>query len=181
MGDIRSAIFSTYRGYCSELFVYGSCSKLQSGCKFDHSAATLELCIKSFTLLSKRDLLQHGSLPPPPLRPTPPAGHNNPYNSNCTYTPTVKPNGPLTHPARSTGFTVLPRTTGQSYQSRSHAPQVTAGPSLSALEDQPAASSLQLDLIQPFDSGIVVVDPDHAISTILLTSLASATSATILS
>ena len=57
MGDVRSAIFSTYRGYCSELFVFGSCSKLQSGCKFDHSAATLELCIKSFTLLSKRDLL----------------------------------------------------------------------------------------------------------------------------
>ena len=112
MGDIRSAIFLTYRGYCSELFVFGSCSKLQSGCKFDHSAATLELCIKSFTLLSKRDLLQYGSLPPPPLRPTPPAGHNNPYNSNRTYTPTVKPNGPLIHPARSTGFTVLPRTTG---------------------------------------------------------------------
>ena len=122
MGDVRSAIFSTYRGYCSELFVFGSCSKLQSGCKFDHSAATLELCIKSFTLLSKRDLLQHGSLPPPPLRHTPPAGHNNPYNSNRTYTPTVKPNGPLTHPARSPGFTVLPRTTGQPYQSRSHAP-----------------------------------------------------------
>ena len=107
MGDVRSAIFSTYRGYCSELFVFGSCRKLQSGCKFDHSAATLELCIKSFTLLSKRDLLQHGSLPPPPLRHTP---------------PTVKPNGPLTHPARSPGFTVLPRTTGQPYQSRSHAP-----------------------------------------------------------
>ena len=24
MGDVRSAIFSTYRGYCSELFVFGS-------------------------------------------------------------------------------------------------------------------------------------------------------------
>ena len=69
MGDVRSAIFLAYRGYCSEL-------------------------------------------------PTPPAGHN----SNRTYTPTVKPNGPLTHPARSPGFTVLPRTTGQPYQSRSHAP-----------------------------------------------------------
>ena len=113
MGDVRSAIFSTYRGYCSELFVFGSCSKFQSRCKFDHSAATLELCIKSFTLLSKRDLLQHGFLPTPPLRPTPSAGHNNPYNSNHTYTPTVKPNGPLTHPVWSPWFTVLPRTTGQ--------------------------------------------------------------------
>ena len=54
MSDVRSAIFSTYRGYCSELFVFGSCSKLQSGYKFDHSAATLELCINSFTLVSKR-------------------------------------------------------------------------------------------------------------------------------
>ena len=110
MSDVRSAIFSTYRGYCSELFVFGSCSKLQSGCKFDHSAATLELCIKSFTLLSKRDLHQHGSLPTAPLRHT--AGHNNPYNSNRTYTPTAKPNGPLTHPVRSLGFTVLQRTYG---------------------------------------------------------------------
>ena len=122
MGDVRSAIFSTYRRYCSELIVFGSCSKLQSGCKFDHSAATLELCIKSFTLLSKGDLLQHGSLSTPPLRPTAPAGHNNPYNSNRTYMPTVKPNGPLTHPVRTRGFTVIPRTTGQPYQSRSHAP-----------------------------------------------------------
>ena len=122
MGDVRSAIFSTYRGYCSELFVFGSCSKLQLEWKLDHSAATLELCIRSFILLSKRDLLQHGSLPTPPLRPTVPADHNNPYSSNRTYTPTVKPNGPLTHPVRSPGFTVLPRTTGQPYQSRSHAP-----------------------------------------------------------
>ena len=122
MGDVHSAIFSTDRGYCSELFVFGSSSKLQSGCKFDHSAATLELCIKSFTLLSKRDLLQHVSLPTPPLRHTPPAAHNNPYNSNRTYTPTVKPKGPLTHPVRSPGFPVLSRTTGQPYQSRSHAP-----------------------------------------------------------
>ena len=115
MGDVRNAIFSTYRGYCSELFVFGSCIKLLSGCKFDHSAATLELCIESFTLLSKRDLLQHGSLPTPPLRSTTPADHNNPFKSNRTYTPTVKPNGPLTHPVRLPGFTVLPRTTGQPY------------------------------------------------------------------
>ena len=58
----------------------------------------------------------------PYLRSTVPAGHNKPYNSNRTYTPTVKPNGPLTHPVRSPGFTVLPRTTGQPYQWRSHAP-----------------------------------------------------------
>ena len=52
-------------------------------------------------------------------------------------------------------------------------------PSLSALEDQPAASSLQLDLIPSFDPGTVVFNPDHTISTTLLTRLASATSATI--
>ena len=46
-------------GYCSELFVFDSCSKLQSGCKFDHSPAGLERCITSFTLLGKRELLQH--------------------------------------------------------------------------------------------------------------------------
>ena len=31
MGDIRSAVLSTYRLYYSELFVFASCSKLQSG------------------------------------------------------------------------------------------------------------------------------------------------------
>ena len=53
------------------------------------------------------------------------------------------------------------------------------GPLYLSTWDQPAASSLQLDLIPSFDPGIVVFDPDHAISTTLLTRLASATSAII--
>ena len=47
------------------------------------------------------------------------------------------------------------------------------------LRSQPAASTLQLDLIPSFDPGTLVFDPDHAISTTLLTRLASATSTTI--
>ena len=60
---VRQAIASTYQGYCSELFVLGTCPRKQSGCPFDHSAAALERCIRSFTLLSKRELHLHGQLP----------------------------------------------------------------------------------------------------------------------
>ena len=47
----------------TELFVLGTCPSKQSGCPFDHSAAALERCIRSFTLLSKRELHLHGQLP----------------------------------------------------------------------------------------------------------------------
>ena len=69
-------------GYFSELFVFGSCSKLQSGCKFDHSPAGLERCTTSFTLLGKRQLLQHNALPQPPIRSSPLLHHQNPNNMN---------------------------------------------------------------------------------------------------
>ena len=61
---VRQAIASTYQRYFSELFVLGTCPRKQSGCPFDHSAAALERCIRSFTLLSKRELHLHGQLPP---------------------------------------------------------------------------------------------------------------------
>ena len=60
----RSAVSDTYRGYCSELFVYGKCSRQHSGCTFDHSAAGQERCIQSFSLLTKRELQQHAQLEP---------------------------------------------------------------------------------------------------------------------
>lgn len=60
----RSAVSDTYRGYCSELFVYGKCSRQHSGCTFDHSAASQERCIQSFSLLTKRELQQHAQLEP---------------------------------------------------------------------------------------------------------------------
>jgi hypothetical protein len=66
----RSALGSTFRGFCSELFVFGKCSKRDTGCNFDHSSAGQEKCIQSFTLLSRRELITHSQLPPwntPPL------------------------------------------------------------------------------------------------------------------
>ena len=61
---VRQAIASTYQGYCSKLFVLGTCPRNQSGCPFDHSAPALERCLRSFTSLSKRELHLHGQLPP---------------------------------------------------------------------------------------------------------------------
>ena len=62
--NVRQAIAATYQGYCSELFVLGMCPRKESGCPFDHCAPALERCIRSFTLLSKRELHLHGQLPP---------------------------------------------------------------------------------------------------------------------
>ena len=56
----RSAVSATFRGFCSEAFVYGRCTRQSSGCTFDHSTAGQERCIQSFTLLAKRELQQHG-------------------------------------------------------------------------------------------------------------------------
>ena len=60
----RNAVASTFRGYCSELFVFGSCPRQDKGCNLDHSAAGNERCLQSFLLLSKRELTQHSQLPP---------------------------------------------------------------------------------------------------------------------
>jgi hypothetical protein len=59
-----NAIASTFRGYCSELFVFGKCSRRDTSCSLDHSSAGQERCIQSFTFLAKRELIQHGQLPP---------------------------------------------------------------------------------------------------------------------
>ena len=81
--NVRQAIAATYQGYCSELFVLGTCPRQNNNCPFDHSAPALERCIRSFTLLSKRELQLHGQLPPWSTTnkdtSTPPRG---PYTSN---------------------------------------------------------------------------------------------------
>lgn len=59
-----NAIASTFRGYCSELFVFGKCSRRDTSCSLDHSSAGQERCIQSFTCLAKRELGQHAQLPP---------------------------------------------------------------------------------------------------------------------
>ena len=60
----RSAVSATFRGYCSELFVYGKCARQHSGCTFDHTSSGQERCIQSFSLLTRRELQQHGQLDP---------------------------------------------------------------------------------------------------------------------
>ena len=60
----RNAIAATFRGYCSELFVYGKCNRRDHGCSLDHSSAGQERCIQSFNLLMKRELVAHSQLPP---------------------------------------------------------------------------------------------------------------------
>ena len=60
----RNAIAATFRGYCSELFVYGKCNLRDHGCSLDHSSAGQERCIQSFNLLMKRELVAHSQLPP---------------------------------------------------------------------------------------------------------------------
>lgn len=77
----RTAISATFRGYCSELFVYGKCSKRDTGCAMDHSSAAQERCINSFVLLSKRELGMHADLPPWQL----PSGAFSKYNTSAPY------------------------------------------------------------------------------------------------
>ena len=62
--NVRQAIAATYQGYCSELFILGLFPRKQIGCPFDHSAPALKRCIRSFTLLIKRELHLYGQLPP---------------------------------------------------------------------------------------------------------------------
>jgi hypothetical protein len=59
----RSAVACAFRGYCSDLFVFGKCSRRDTNCPLDHSAAGQEKCIQSFQLLAKRELGLHGQLP----------------------------------------------------------------------------------------------------------------------
>ena len=59
----RAAIAATFRGCCCELFVFGKCSQSKN-CPNDHSSAAQERCLKSFNLLSKRELSAHSQLPP---------------------------------------------------------------------------------------------------------------------
>ena len=84
----RSAVSDTYRGYCSELFVYGKCPRQHSGCTFDHSAAGQERCIQSFSLLTKRELQQHAQMEPW-ARPT-----QSTYAGKTTNTYGLKPGAP---------------------------------------------------------------------------------------
>ena len=60
----RSAVSATFRGYCSEAFVYGKCARQHSGCTFDHSTAGQERCIQFLSLITKRELQLHGQLEP---------------------------------------------------------------------------------------------------------------------
>ena len=68
VNPFRSAIAATFRGYCCEQFAFDSCSRRNSGCTYDHSAAGQEICINSFVLLSKRELTAHSQLPQAPQR-----------------------------------------------------------------------------------------------------------------
>jgi hypothetical protein len=92
----RTAISATFRGYCSELFVYGKCSKLHTGCAMDHSSAAQERCINSFVLLSKRELGMHADLPPWHL----PSGASPKYNTSAPYSDvrSLRPQPQFTQP-----------------------------------------------------------------------------------
>jgi hypothetical protein len=83
----RSSISATFRGYCSELFVFGKCHRKDSGCLFDHSAAGQERCIQSFSLLAKRELSTHAQLLPwTPVKPA-----VQPGLANRSHTPLSRP------------------------------------------------------------------------------------------
>ena len=81
----QNAIASTFRGFCCDHFVFGKCTK--KDCIFDHSSKGQEMCQQSFHLLAKRNLTEHGNLPPysktkdisPLHRPYPLTPTNRPY------------------------------------------------------------------------------------------------------
>jgi hypothetical protein len=102
----RSAIAATFRGYCCEQFVFGSCTKRNSGCTYDHSAAGQEMCINSFVLLSKHELTAHSQLPPYPP-------HNDAATIRkppSTQTPYSRPNNQTFTQPRAYGQTASPST-----------------------------------------------------------------------
>lgn len=92
----RTAISATFRGYCSELFVYGKCSKRDTGCVMDHSSAAQERCINSFVLLSKRELGMHADLPPWQF----PSAASSKYNPSAPYSDarSLRPQPQFTQP-----------------------------------------------------------------------------------
>jgi hypothetical protein len=99
----RSAVSATFRGFCSEAFVYGRCTRQSSGCTFDHSTAGQERCIQSFTLLAKRELQQHGQLEPwssPKQEPSSNLKTNNSQSfkttSSTNFRGVIKPTYPST-------------------------------------------------------------------------------------
>ena len=103
----RNAISATFRGYCSELFVHGKCSRRDSGCHMDHSAAAQERCIQSFALLTKRELSKHSDLPQwsLPLASVSKSNASSPYSDARSLRPQPSFIQPRTygHSASSTG------------------------------------------------------------------------------
>jgi hypothetical protein len=84
---VRTSISATFRGFCSELFVFGKCNR--SDCTFDHSPAGQERCIQSFGLLFKRETAQHSKLPPwsIPKVDAKPSSYQSNTRPVSTYTP----------------------------------------------------------------------------------------------
>ena len=173
VNSFRSAIASTFRGYCCEYFVFGTCPKRYSGCSYDHSAAGQEMCIQSFVLLSKRELSLHSQLPP--------------YATNNAGSTTTRP--PSKFSSQNSQNYIQPRTYGKpgppsTYSNPSNGPSIlrnynkfgTKGSSLTAMHTN---NTLPDDpLIQITTDPSTVFDPDHVLSHTLLTQLASATSVT---
>ena len=97
-----NAIASTYRGYCSDLFVFGNCPRRETSCSLDHSAAGQERCIQSFHLLAKRELGQHGQLTPFTI----PLRQDRPLPTPRPTFPTKYPDSriPRIYPTRSSNF-----------------------------------------------------------------------------
>ena len=166
INTFRSAIAATFRGYCCELFVFGTCPKRNSGCSYDHSAAGQEICIQSFTLLSKRELQFHGQLPP--------------YTANTAGTNSSK------FSSQSNKGFIQPRSYGKS--SPSPYSNTGGGPSILRNNNHFAAKGSSLTVmhtdipsfeesqIQTFSKKSAVFDPDHVLAHTMLTQLMSATS-----
>jgi hypothetical protein len=99
----RTSVALTFRGYCSELFVTGQCSR-RDACTYDHSAAGQERCIQSFTLLAKREIIAHNKLPPYSVLKQKISSHT------WSKTPDVLPQPIVKH--QSTGYTPSFRQSG---------------------------------------------------------------------
>ena len=105
----RASVALTFRGYCSETFVTGKCSRRDT-CSYDHSAAGQERCIQSFTLLAKRELGEHNKLPPYSVLK--PRSSSNAWSKGTDFPsqPTAKHN--------SAGYTPAFRHSGHNSQQR---------------------------------------------------------------
>ena len=64
----HTAMATVFRGYCANVICFGKCSDMSS-CRFDHSAAGREICIKSFNHLRLGQLQEHALLPFLPMAP----------------------------------------------------------------------------------------------------------------